>query len=172
MKACFENERRWVCYFTQPHREKLALASLRESGLEAYLPLYRKSVLRRGKPAQARVPLFPRYIFAASPQDATLFAASRLKGVTSFAARTLEQSLVCDSIISTLRGAHDEEGLVCFDSGRARSGQAVKVLSGPFAGFEGLFVEPDDKKRSFILLNLLGKTHRISVFNRALEVAA
>ena len=51
-------------------------------------------------------------------------------------------------------------------------GQSVKVLSGPFAGFEAVFSEVDDSKRSYILLDLIGKTHRLRVVNTSLQVIA
>ncbi len=173
MNFSFSNERRWLCIFTQPHREKLAAVSLREAGFDVYMPIYKKLVLRQGIRVQIRAPLFPRYIFIGGQgEPAVFFSASRAQGVTSFAARTLEQSWVCDSIVQSLKANQDEEGLVCFDPKRAQSGQSVRLLAGPFAGFQGLFAEPDDRKRSVILLNLLGKTHRISVPNRILEVAA
>ena len=164
-------ERRWVCLFTQPHRERLAFSSLREAGCDAYLPLYRKHVFRHGKRVDMRAPLFSRYIFAACREEEALFAASRLKGITSFAARTLEQSRISDSIIQSFRARHDEDGLVSSDPWHLQSGQSVKVLAGPFAGFEAVFKEPDDRKRSIILMNLLGKDHSISVPNNILEVA-
>ena len=135
--------------------------------------MYRKLVLRHGSRVQMKAPLFPRYIFIAGEgEGAAFFSASRAQGVTSFASRSLEQSWVCDSIVQALKANHDEEGLVSFDPARVQSGQAVRLVAGPFAGFQGLFEEPDDLKRSVILLNLLGKSHRLSVPNRMLEVAA
>ncbi len=172
MSASSPHDRRWLCLFTQPHRERLALASLREDGFEVYLPLYSKSVLRNGKRTSMKAPLFPRYLFVAGADDAAFFSAARTKGVTSFAGRTLDQSRVCESIIRSLQATHDDDGMVSFDPARVQSGQSVKVLAGPFAGFDAVFAEANDRKRSVILLNLLGKTHRVSVPNRILEVAA
>ena len=41
----FSGERRWLCLFTQPHRERLAFASLRDEGFEVYLPIWRAAHL-------------------------------------------------------------------------------------------------------------------------------
>ena len=118
-------ERRWVCLFTQPHRERLAFSSLREAGCDAYLPLCRKLVFRHGKRVDMRAPLFSRYIFATCREEQALFAASRLKGITSFAARTLEQSRISDRIIQSFRARHDEDGLVSLDPWHLQSGQSI-----------------------------------------------
>lgn len=149
------------------------MASLREAGFEVYLPIYRKLVLRHGNRVQIKAPLFPRYVFIKDHgRGASPFSASRTTGVTSFAARTLDQSWVCDSVIQSLKANHDDEEVVCFDPTQVEPGKAVRVLVGPFAGFQGIFAEPDDRKRSVILLSLLGKSHRVSVSNRMLEIAA
>jgi transcriptional antiterminator RfaH len=163
----------WVCLFTQPHRERLALGSLSEAGFEVYLPLYRKLVLRSGKRVPMRAPLFPRYLFARAGEGAASLAASyRMRGVSSFGNRSLEQSLVSDAIISAIRARHDDEGDVVLDVESIKPGQLVKILDGPFAGLQAVFAEPDDQKRSYILLELLGKMHRVKVANNAFEVAA
>ena len=173
MNFSFSDQARWLCLFTQPHRERLASASLREAGFDVYLPVVKKLVLRHGARSPVRVPLFPRYIFIGGQgEPVSYLPACRAKGVTSFAARTLEQSWVCGSVVQALKDNHDDEGLVSFDPKRIKAGQSVRLLAGPFAGFEGLFAEPDDRKRSVILLSLLGKTHRMSIPNRILEVAA
>jgi transcriptional antiterminator RfaH len=163
----------WVCIFSQPHRERLALGSLTEAGFEVYLPLYQKLVMRAGKRVPMRVPLFPRYLFArVGAGDAALATAYRMRGVSSFANRTLEQSLVPERIISAIRTRHNDEGDVELDVVRIKPGQLVKILDGPFAGLQAVFAEPDDRKRSFILLDLLGKSHRVKVANTVFEVAA
>ena len=163
----------WVCLFSQSHRERLASGSLSEAGFEVYLPLYQKLVRRAGKRVPMRVPLFPRYLFArAGAGDASLATSYRMQGVSSFASRTLEQSLVSEAVISAIRARHDEDGDVVLDAARIKPGQLVKILDGPFAGLQAAFAEPDDRKRSFILLDLLGKTHRVKVANNAFEVAA
>ena len=120
-----------------------------------------------------RVPLFPRYLFArAGVEGAPIATSYRMRGVSGFANRKLEQSLVSETIIAAIRSRHDEEGDVIFDVSRIKPGQLVKILDGPFTGLQAAFAEPDDRKRSFILMGLLGKTHRVKVANNAFEVAA
>jgi transcriptional antiterminator RfaH len=163
----------WLCLFTQPHRERLAMASLTEAGFEVYLPMYRKLVFRSGKRVPMRAPLFPRYIFARAGEDQSkLASAYRMRGVSSFGNRTLEQSLISDDLLCYIRARHDEEGDVVLDLVKFKPGQLIKILEGPFAGLQAAFGEPDDRKRSYILLDLLGKSHRVRVPNISFEAAA
>ena len=163
----------WVCLMTQPLREKLARASLQELGFTVYLPVCRKLVFRREKRVPMLAPLFSRYLFvAAGAQERGLYDARRANGVSAFAGRTLDQSLVPSVIIEAIRSREDGEGIVGLDRMSLVPGQKVKILEGPFAGLEAAFSEPDSQKRSYILLDLLGKTHRIRVTNQALALAA
>ena len=151
----------------------MAASSLRDAKFEVYLPIYSKLVLRNGRRVHMKAPLFPRYLFIKSADDMDAhYSASHLAGVTSFAGRTLDQSWVADEIIQALKARHDEEGVIAFDPVGIKAGENIKVLNGPFRGFSAVFDEPDDRKRSYILLNLLGKEHRVLVQNRDLEVTA
>lgn len=163
----------WICLFTQPFRERLAFSSLSEAGFHAYLPVYRKFILRFGKRVTTTMPLFPRYIFAqGSAETLSYFDARRLSGITSFAAPTLNQSFLAGEIIAQLKAKEDESGILVFDPARIKSGQSVKILDGPFANLEAVFAEANDTKRSYIILKLLGKTHKIVVSNQSLQFAA
>jgi transcriptional antiterminator RfaH len=127
-------------------------------------------VLRHKKHTKSLRPLFPRYIFARS--DSGLVGANRMSGVTGYAGRSLENSIVDDIIIKAIKDRSDEHGIVSINYDEIQTGQAVTVLEGPFAGLQAIFSEPDDRKRSYILLDLMGKSHRIRVPNSSIQVAA
>ena len=163
----------WLCLMTQPHREKLAKISLLDIGLNVYFPLCRKLVLRRAKRVPVLVPLFSRYLFVAGAGDKKLlYDAKRAHGVSCFAGRTLEQSFVSAAVIDAIMGREDSDGVIGLDQRNLLPGQKVRILEGPLAGLDAAFSEPDGQKRSFILLDLLGKTHRLVVPNQALALAA
>ena len=163
---------KWLCLFTQPNREGVAIASLRGVGFAAYAPLCRKLVVRRGKKLQVSVPMFSRYVFAEIDKNPTaVFGTHRLNGVTYFAGRTLEQSFVDGAVIRAIM-AREDGGLVNLDASRLRPGQAVRVIEGAFAGLEAIFSESCDRRRCFILLSLLGKTHRVAISLSSLASAA
>ena len=161
----------WVCLFTQPRNENLAKTSLNDAGLETYLPLYRTLVSHaRRRRAELR-PLFTRYIFARAKDDSEIIkTAYRLRGVSGYAGKTFANSLVRNEIVKLIRSRETDEGLVAMNFSSLNVGQKVKLIDGPLAGFEAVFQEIDDRRRSWIFIELLGKLHRMRVENRALEV--
>lgn len=160
----------WVCYYSQPHKEKLAEASLQGAGFEVFLPLCVTLIRRNNKYVQSIRPLFSRYIFARNGED--LIGAKRLNGISGFAGKLLEASYVDPLIVDAIRVRQDDRGVVLLKNSELIPGHSVKVLSGPFSGLEAVFSEVDDHKRSFILLDLMGKTHRFRVLNSSIGVAA
>jgi len=163
----------WLCLMTQPNREKLAKTSLLELGFNVYVPLCRRLVLRRAKRVSILAPLFSRYLFVAVTGDKeVLYDAKRAHGVSCFAGRTLEQSFVSSAIIDAIMEREDADGVIGLDQRTLLPGQKVRILEGPLAGLDAAFSEPDGQKRSFILLDLLGKPHRLVVPNQALALAA
>ena len=148
----------------------MAWASLSEIGFEVFAPLCVKLILRHKKYVQSLQPLFPRYVFAHGGTHTT--SVHRLKGITGFAGPSLKQSLVDDRIINAIKERSDERGVVVIKNDEIESGQEVKILTGPFAGLNAVFSEADDRKRSFILLNLMGKSHRIRVLNTHIQASA
>ena len=95
----------WICYFTQPHREKLAEASLRENDFDVFSPLCVKLVKRKIKYVQSIRPLFSRYIFARGGKD--LMGSKRLNGISNFAGASLDRSLVAAPIIDAIKERQD-----------------------------------------------------------------
>jgi transcriptional antiterminator RfaH len=169
-RASLKEDFSWVCLFTQPHRERSAKASLSEAGFDVFLPLCVKLVMRRQKYVQTLQPLFPRYIFARSEAD--MIGAQRMNGVAGFAGPSMDSSMVDAAIISAIKQRTDERGVLVIGSDDIKSGQIVQVLNGPFAGLQAIFSETDDLKRSFILLDLMGKSHRVRVLNTSIQVSA
>lgn len=162
----------WVCLFTQARQERLACLSLRDVGLEAYLPLY-ETVIAHARKRRAEVrPLFTRYLFARMKDNPDIVrTAYRLPGVSGFVGKSYANSLVADGVIDLIRSRETANGLVAMDYSHLKSGQKVKLLSGPFAGFEAIFSEPDDKKRSWIFVEFLGKLHHVKIDNLHITTA-
>jgi transcriptional antiterminator RfaH len=161
----------WLCLFTQPYREKLARESLTELGLEVYLPFQRKLVFRRGRRVSMKAPLFSRYLFVRVDKEAAqVYGAHRQRGVAGFAGRTFPQSLISGRIIEALKSRECPDGFIGLQSALVKAGQKVTILEGPFAAIDAIFSEPKDERRSVLLLSLLGKTHKVVVPNKNLQL--
>jgi transcriptional antiterminator RfaH len=157
----------WSCLFTQPRNERLALESLYEAGIEAYLPCY-KAIITHSRKSRTEIrPLFARYIFARTVDDPNkIQTAYRLRGISGFVGKTFHNSIVRDEVIDLIRSRESGDGTVIMDFAGISAGQKLKLIDGPFAGFTALFQEVDDRKRSWILIELIGKMHRLKIDNR------
>jgi len=159
----------WICYYTQPHRERRAQLSLLENKFEVFLPMCIKLVNRNKKLVQTIRPLFPRYIFARGGID--LVGSKRFNGISDFASSNLERSLVSHEMIQAIKDRLNDRDELSIEANELISGQNVKIISGPFAGLDAIFSEADDQKRSYILLEMIGKTHKVRVSNSSLRVS-
>ena len=166
-------DKSWVCLFTQPRNEKLAVSASEEAGFEAYLPQY-KSLVSHARRRKIEIrPLFARYIFVRSLSNQDVIrAAYRLRGVSGFAGQTLENSFVAEEILEEIRKRQTCEGLIAMDFSKVNSGRSVKLIGGGMAGYQAIFQEPNDQKRSWILIEFLGRMHRMKIENRFLELVA
>gem|GEM_PF-1982566 len=159
----------WTCLLTQPRHEQYAFDSLIEAGIEAYLPRYTK-IIKHARKCRTEVrPLFTRYIFARAVDDPIrIQSAYRLRGISGFVGKTFYNSVVREDVINLIRSRETDEGLVELNIAKFTAGQKLKLINGPLAEFEAIFQEPNDKKRSWVLVELLGKIHRLKIDNHNL----
>lgn len=162
----------WLCARTFPGREDFAQRSIETLGFETYLPKYEKSVSHARRRQLVPRPLFPGYLFAAaSHATGGAGAINRCPGVTSVLGGPGGQMRVHESLIEELRARETTSGLIAMSAGRFRPGQKVQVIAGAFSGFTAIFVEANDERRVGILIDLLGKSHRVSLCSSALDIA-
>lgn len=164
---------KWLCLYTQPHREKLAQFALKKIGCEVYLPYRQKFVLRNRKRVPVKTPLFPRYLFIkAEDNENVLYGVHRQTGVSGFAAGTFAQSLISGDVINEIKARECPDGIAITQSRFIKVGQKVSVVGGSFGAIDAIFCEAKDEYRSILLLTMLGKTHRVLVSNKNLQLVA
>lgn len=128
----------WYVLHSKPHKEIQLAHQLRLTGYEVYFPAYRvKPVNPRSKTTR---PLFPRYMFvhldlAARPASEFMWMQNAI-GLVSF---DDQPARVPEALIKTveerLRQMTNEAGLLpAFEPG-----DRVRVTSGPFRDYEGMF---------------------------------
>lgn len=159
------DEARWYVVRSAVNQERLALASVRQLQLDAYLPQYLKA---NHKGELFARPFFPGHFFVrmglATPRWQGLYSARGVQCVLGAAGRP---SPLDDLVIETIRekeeGGYVKVGLDAAPDGQPQlaHGDAVRVKV-PVGRrdhmlVEGLFIERVDKRRCTILLNLIGK---------------
>jgi len=147
----------WWALYTRHQHEKVVAEMLSTKGFEVFLPLYESTRKWKDRRKTLSLPLFPCYLFARLDLQADYFEVKYLAGVTGLVSAGADPIVVPDRIIEEIRarGVNDviEIREVPFDSG-----QPVRVVEGPFRGFEAIFERYlSGAERVAILLNTIEK---------------
>ena len=165
---------RWYAVQTHPNREFLAEGALASvEGVETYLPtLHVQPVNPRSRTER---PFFPGYLFVRA--DIALVGTSDLKwrpGVTRLVGAGDIPTPIPNPVIAEIRNrveavqAQDPLGL---GAGATLSpGDRVRILSGPLAGYEGMFdTRLGGQTRARILVDFMGRELKTDLDVRTVE---
>ena len=157
--------KRWFAVHSKPRQEAVAEQHLNNQGFTTYLPRIRVRKQRRGKWTKVVEPLFPRYLFIQCDPDQDNTAPVRsTRGAVGLVRIGTELRSVPDEVIEFLKQAEDQdEQLRPDDTWPHQPGDRVQVLGGPFAGLEGVYLEPVAESRAMLLLKLLGRETPVAV---------
>lgn len=154
----------WAVAISKPGNENRAIVNLKRQGYDYYLPKY---LSRIGKETKIKI-LFPRYIFVQIEQQwhqiNSTFGISRL-----ILGNDGKPAIVHDKIISDLKMREDKTGLISLpETSKFQKGQGVRVVTGPFDGYSGLYdgMRPNDRVR--VLIEMLGQTVQIELAEKDL----
>ena len=158
----------WYLVHTKPAGEATAQRNLLRQGYEVYFPRLVRSAVRAGRRRQQIGALFPRYLFVRVSEGVqALSPVNSSKGVAAVVRFGSQYARVPDRVVRDLRERADP------DSGLHRlraeedlkRGAAVRVISGPFEGLEGVFERRTGAERVTVLLTLLGQSARVHILN-------
>ena len=141
-------------------------------GLEIFAPLMECFTQKNGRVSKEVKPLFPNYIFGNfdAVQDYTLVKYG--KGVNKIVSFGNNPAPVSELVIGEIRERIDATGIVKlkFD---LRANDPVRVKSGPFRDFLGIFEKwLPEKERVRILLNMIGYQPQIELHYSMIERVA
>ena len=156
---------RWYVVFCKLRQELIAQENLVRQRFQVYLPRIRVRQRRRNQWTDAVEILFPRYLFIRidplRQSTATVHSTYGAIGLVRFGG---QPAVVPDGVIGAL--LHREEagsGLHQDDRSQFRAGAPIRLVGGPFADVEGIFVQEDGEKRAIVLLEFLGKSNKVKV---------
>lgn len=164
----------WHVVVCKPRQEMVAEANLVRQGFEVYLPRLAVRRRRRGAWVEVVEALFPRYLFVhievGCQSTAPIRSTRGAFGLVRFGSESAE---VSDGVIAAIRAREDGlSGLHANPDRLFQPGQVVSVVDGPLAGLQGVFSCEDGEQRAMLLIDLLGKTHRVAVANNWIARAA
>jgi transcription elongation factor/antiterminator RfaH len=167
-----EGNDRWFLVHTQPKSECRAQLHLGAQGFRTHFPTIQKTIRHARQLRTVRAPLFPRYIFLILDlgRDRWLSVRSTF-GVSSLFTCEDRPVPVPEGIVEALIQRTDEANLTLFNSG-LKTGQTVRIMTGPFADFVGTLERLDDAGRVRVLLDMMGTSVPVALRRSAILPAA
>ncbi len=148
----------WYLIQCKPRLEFVALKNLNNQGYQCYLPTIKVERFLQNKIEVRRLPLFPRYLFINLDNDfaSKSWAPIRsTKGVSNLVKFGETLAKIHDGLVDIIRVREfQEESQV---EPIYKKGQNLKILEGPFAGFESIYQGADAEMRIIVLLEFMRK---------------
>ena len=163
----------WFVVYTQPNGETRALANLARQGYQAYLPRYRRRRAHARKVDVVERPLFPRYLFVALDlMRARWRPILSTFGVCDVVRNGDVPAAVPTGIVEEIRAGEAAHSFDAVDPlAGVHAGDAVRIISGPFADLIGRFQSAAESERVVLLLDLLGREVRMRLPRHAVALA-
>ena len=150
------NEVSWYVAHTRPRREKKLKEYCGREGLSAVLPCYRKARKYQRKTVVFHKPLFPGYVFV-QMTDRNRLDILRLPGVVQIVSFQGKPAPVPLAEIEALRRGMIGS-VVVHPHPYLQVGRRVRIVNGPMAGIEGIFVRRKDQVRIVISISLIQRS--------------
>jgi transcriptional antiterminator RfaH len=154
----------WFLVHAKARQEETARVNLERQGYHVYLPRLRQRKRRGGQVVTRIEPLFPRYLFLELDTRTDNWAPIRSTvGVSALVRFGGEPAPVPNGLIALLKAKESDAGLHEWVEPALRHGQPVRVASGAFRDYEGIFVTRGGNQRVVLLLEVLGRQVRARV---------
>ena len=162
---------RWYVVQALARREPIAKMRLEAQGYKIFLPQMIKSVRHARKMRQARVAVFPGYLFVAlNPYKDRWRSINGTIGVARIITANEGPAPVPRGVVETLASYMDNFGICRFDRD-LKEGQQVRIVSGPFAQLIGQIATLDGKGRARVLLKIMSNEIITTLDQSSLELA-
>jgi transcription antitermination factor NusG len=151
----------WFALYTRHRHEKAVAQQLSERGLEAFLPLYKTAHRWKDRVKELFLPLFPNYVFVlASPgQRGTVLSTP---GVHDFVRLSGVPAPIPPAEIDAVRRVV-HQSLNADPHPFLKTGDWVRVNSGPLKGLEGILIRKKNFYRLVLSVELLVKSISVEV---------
>ena len=151
----------WFALYTRHRHERSVAQWIAGKGIEVFLPLYKAAHRWKDRMKDLELPLFPNYVFvmAGSCQRGTILSTP---GVYDFVRLGGLAAPIPSDEIEAIRKAVGHR-LDAEPHPFLKSGDRVRVRSGPLAGLEGILVRKKNFYRLVLSVELLVKSISVEV---------
>lgn len=162
----------WFVARTHARREKWAAENVVRQGFDYYLPKMAEPVRINGRLELRSKFLFPSYIFVLTDgRWRFMLSTFGMLGVVMIGQGP---ATISENIIAELKKKENEDGLIILPKRPAylekfKSGQRVRVPSGPFSGYVGIYQGATDAERRHVLLEYMSRKIKVLIGDEVLE---
>ena len=150
----FELREPWRIAHVRSRQEKVLARHLLRAGVAFYAPQIERSKTRDGRRFVSHLPLFPGYVFFRG--DAAARQTALRSNVIAAIIDVLDQPLLNAQLHQLRRLQLEGASLIPVDEFAA--GDAVRIVDGSFAGYEGTVVRSGRGERLLVSVSLLRKS--------------
>jgi len=151
----------WYALYTRHQHEKAVAQSLEGKGFDVFLPLYNAVHRWKDRTKQLSLPLFPCYVFLRTGAGEWLPVLTT-PGVHMVVSCSGLPTPIPEAEIDSIRRVVENSTLV-EPHPFLRTGDWVRVRSGPLADVEGILVRKKSKFRLVLSVEMLGKSASVEV---------
>ena len=164
-----EGETGWYLVHCKPKQESRAQENLNNQMISSFLPTVAVEKVIRGKRQQVEEVMFPGYLFVELQVSGEYWAKVRsTRGVRDFVRFGGVPAKISTELLDSLK-VIDKNIVTNIDASTPKTGDRVRIMSGPFKDLEAIFQVADGEQRSIVLLDLLGKLTKLEVMNKDIE---
>lgn len=161
----------WYAIWTRSNCERLVAQQLSAKGFAAFLPEMGARSNRNGKSHVVQVPMFPGYLFLRHAMEKHSYVEIlKARGVVRILERGWTQlTPVADEEVTAIQQLV-ESGVPVFPHVYFREGDRVRVVAGPLAGLQGVYLrDKPNRGRLVVSVNLLQTSVAVEVDSAFVE---
>jgi len=132
------NDVEWYLVRTKSGKERWVSDQLTAILPEVFLPMLEARVPRWGRLAWSVMPLFPCYVFARFDLQARYFDVKYMRGVQGIVSAGCDPLTVPMLVVEEIK-ERGVNGIVKVQPREFDNGESVRVVDGPFRGFDAIF---------------------------------
>lgn len=162
----------WYAVQCKPNQDPRAEEHLGNQGFEVFRPRARVRRRYRGQLKDVVESLFPRYLFVSLDDGVDNWMGIRsTRGVKQLVSFNGRPARVPVEIIDQLQQEMGEQDSLDLTANRYQPNQKVRIVEGPFSGYEALFSSTRGEDRVIVLLNIMHQTQQLVFPEQAIEPA-
>ena len=160
-------------WFIAQYKSRSFIAAQRnlvQQGFETFLPFIKTTKLKGNFFITEEKPLFPSYIFVSSNlKNLTWRAINSTYGISKVIRFGDKPSMISSNVMNVFKAKFIDEKLN--SNKNIKQGDKIKVINGPFTNFFFIIENIDEKKRIWVLIDLLGGFRRASLLHNQIMPA-